>query len=228
MNDPIDYVDPLGLREDMPGQCPQVTIDGNPVYDDFGGCAVGGWLVRAILSMDAGAICPDGGCSQIQWNAATGQWQQWVPPMISSIDDGVHLDIGYWIPYDTNLTSNSSIDWGGLWLQTRVFFQALANNWHYVLQHDCAARFVQRVAGDYVPGAPSTDDLVRQGSAATATTYQMAKGLTVPMRSSIYRGILTGGEKLAGWVAVGEFIHSEWNSLKEEVQEVKEGACQAW
>jgi RHS repeat-associated protein len=126
-------------------------------------------------------------------------------------------------------TPNSGGQGSTLWLQTKVLYQALRKNWNDVLQHDCAVGFVQRVANDYVPtGAPSTDDLLRQGSAAAATTYQMAQGLTVPMRSSIYRGILSGGEKLAGWVTVGEFIHSEWNSLKEEVQAVKEGTCQGW
>lgn len=76
-NNPMTYIDPLGLREDMPGQCPQVSIDGNPVYDDFGGCAVGGWLVRAILSMDAGAMCPDGNCNLIR-QGPDGNWQIYV------------------------------------------------------------------------------------------------------------------------------------------------------
>ena len=32
-NSPMNYVDPQGLREDMPGQRPQVSIDGVAVYD---------------------------------------------------------------------------------------------------------------------------------------------------------------------------------------------------
>ncbi len=116
------------------------------------------------------------------------------------------------------------------WLQTKVFFQALGNNWNYVLQHDCAARFVQRIAGDYMSGAgaPSADDVIRKGSDTAAIAYQTTKGLVVPLRSSIFRGILSTGEKWSGLVAVGEFIHSEGKSLKEEVEEVNTGACQAW
>ncbi|PYU09185.1 MAG: hypothetical protein DMG37_24100 [Acidobacteria bacterium] len=66
-NNALNHIDPLGLREDMPGQCPHVSIDGVSVDDSWdGGCAVGGWFVRAILSMDAGAICPDGNCNLVR------------------------------------------------------------------------------------------------------------------------------------------------------------------
>src|SRR2546421_12167187 len=74
-NSPMNYVDPQGLREDMPGQRPQVSIDGVAVYDSWdGGCAAGGWFARAILSMDAGAICP-GDCSLVR-QGADGQFYQ--------------------------------------------------------------------------------------------------------------------------------------------------------
>jgi hypothetical protein len=83
-------------------------------------------------------------------------------------------------------------------------------------------------AGSILPNLPpgsGVDDMIRQGEQATAVGYQMSKGLTTPLRSSVYRGILEGAENGAGVIAAADYYNQAANGLITEVKSVANGSC---
>jgi hypothetical protein len=98
-----------------------------------------------------------------------------------------------------------------IWLQTKLFFQALGRNFVDEFKDGgCVNTFLNGLSEggsshlipDLPPGS-GIDDAIRTGSQAAATTYAINQGFTVPLRSSIYRGILASGETAAaGFLAV--------------------------
>jgi hypothetical protein len=64
--------------------------------------------------------------------------------------------------------------------------------------------------------AAGPDDAIRQGGVVVAGAYSMSQGLTVPLRSSIYRGILDFGEGVTtGLLAVDLFTKAGTGALVE-------------
>ena len=183
-NNPLNAVDPLGLREDMTGQCPQVTIDGDPLYDSFGGCT-GGWFVRALLSMQAGIICPDNNCSQIRWNAGAGQWEQWVPPLTWTTGDNVtgyiiHQIIGGWETVGTvSDNSSSGSDW--------ILWGYDVNTFVHGVLHGVRQPGQSFTACFYNNANETTGGTIGKIGAAAAALAPFAAAASIPVKN-IYQG----------------------------------------
>ena len=75
-------------------------------------------------------------------------------------------------------------------------------------QHGCFAVFADAAdKGGILPGAApggGVDDAVRGAGGALALSYQMYKILTVPLRSSIYRGILISSGRFATYLVLAD------------------------
>lgn len=106
-------------------------------------------------------------------------------------------------------------------LQTKVFLSALGNNFvDEFKQGGCVNTFLNAASeGGILPDSPpgaGPDDAIRQGGAAVAGAYAVSQGLTVPLRSSIYRGILDFSEGAAtGLVAIDLFAKAGTGALAE-------------
>lgn len=66
----------------------------------------------------------------------------------------------------------------------------------------------------------------QSGAYGAATAYAAERGLVVPMRSSVVRGILDIGEVAGEAIALGATIYDEGKALVNEVQSFQSGQCQ--
>lgn len=81
---------------------------------------------------------------------------------------------------------------------------------------------------DYFPdGGPGTepDSLVKQTGTIAAAQYAVERGLSVPQRSSIYRGILESTETAAASVFVADVYVREYQGFKAEISSHRSGGC---
>jgi hypothetical protein len=65
----------------------------------------------------------------------------------------------------------------------------------------------------------------QSGAYTAATVYAFERGLTVPMRSSIVRGILDAGEFAGEAVALGATVYEEFGAFKNELISYARGEC---
>jgi RHS repeat-associated protein len=221
-NNPLNFVDPLGLYS--------CYIDG--VADDCN-------RAFRLLSGGAANLCSDPGCS----GGPTHPGGYFLPGGGTAIVHGecVGISIG---TYTSQNCETSGVDlFGGnssdsrAWTFTKAFFGNLASKqyWKSELgEGGCYAVFAEGfneggvshlTAGMDLPPGGGVDDMIRQGGAAAALTYQMSKGLTVPLRSSIYRGILSGSERLAGGAAAADFAARSGEGFAREVSAIRNGTC---
>jgi RHS repeat-associated protein len=209
-NNPMNYIDPLGLREDMPGQCPQVSIDGNPVYDDLGGCAVGGWLVRAILSMDAGALCPDGNCNLIR-QGPDGNWQIYVQqddPSLCATSAWICVGAtGQWTSVNLNSLSSGGggTFLGWTWDDWGVFGRTFLNGVvHGVRQPGqsfsaCWDQNVRETTGGTVDPSKLTNQAIVLAQATAATLASISPSGALAGATGATSGVTINGLDMAAW-----------------------------
>jgi hypothetical protein len=124
------------------------------------------------------------------------------------------------------------------WLQTKVFFQALGRNFiDEFKEGGCVNVFGQAFSEggsshilnalklpDLPPGV-GPDDILREGGKAAATIYAMNQALTVPLRSSIYRGILSGAETGAAYFVAGDLFLKAVEGVVAEGKAIANGTC---
>jgi hypothetical protein len=81
---------------------------------------------------------------------------------------------------------------------------------------------------DNLDGGPGTgpDDVIKQAGAIAAAQYVVNQGLAVPLRSSIYRGILSGTETAASSFILGDTYYRIGQGFYAEYSAFKAGACQ--
>jgi RHS repeat-associated protein len=75
------------------------------------------------------------------------------------------------------------------------------------------------------PTGQGVEDGVRAAAGARAIQHIVSRGLVVPLRSSIVRGILATGEVVADVVIFVPVIYAESVGLKEEVKSLRAGTC---
>ena len=75
------------------------------------------------------------------------------------------------------------------------------------------------------PAGFNTDDAAKAATAAAATKHIVERGLVVPLRSSIVRGILAFGEFAADAVLALPTIYQESVGVKAEYDARKAGTC---
>jgi hypothetical protein len=113
------------------------------------------------------------------------------------------------------------------------FFQALGRNFVdefkeggcvNVFGHAFSEGGLSHIIPD-LPAGSGVDDAFRTAGQAAATAYAMNQGLTVPLRSSIYRGILARTESAAaGVVALDFFSRAAEGAIKEGIA-IAKGDC---
>ena len=90
-----------------------------------------------------------------------------------------------------------------------------------------ASKWVGHPSGvlpDLPPGY-GVDDFIKAGGKSAAAAYAINRGLIVPLRSSIYRGILEGTETVAsGTLAVDFFVRTVQGAWA-EAKAIRSGTC---
>ena len=126
---------------------------------------------------------------------------------------------------------------GGSWLGTfplRAYVFAHSMGRFFVdefKQGGCANTFFEGVEqadilGPVLGGSPGFGETAIKGQAATvAARYAAGRALTVPLRSSVVRGILETGEEAAGAFGPGYLVGQELWGLGREGQAMYEGTC---
>lgn len=116
-------------------------------------------------------------------------------------------------------------------LQTKVFLSALGNNFANEFKpNGCFAQFANELAtgqaADASPPGAGPEDVIRTAGQAGAATYVVTQGLSYPLKSSVFRGILGLTEDLAGAAAIVPLIKNELTSGYHEMQSLAAGTCQ--
>lgn len=93
----------------------------------------------------------------------------------------------------------------------------------------CGRAFLDAFAegGLFPDGGPGTepDSLIKQAGGIAAAQYAVNQGLVVPLRSSIYRGILEGTETAASGAVLADVYIREAQGFSAEYSAFKAGAC---
>ena len=119
------------------------------------------------------------------------------------------------------------------WLVARVYFEGLGRNFvDEFKQGGCVNVFGQAFneggSSHLIPDLPAghgVDDAIRTVGQAGAATYAMNRALTVPLRSSVYRGYLEFSETAAAWVLVLDFFSRAVEGAKAEYDAFKSAEC---
>ena len=117
------------------------------------------------------------------------------------------------------------------WLQTKVFFQALGRNFVDEFKPGgCVAAFAEGAdkadfLGAIPPGQPIIEDAIKGTAATVAANYAATQALTVPLRSSVVRGILATGETAAAYVAPVYLLGLTVSGAIAEGKAIVNGTC---
>jgi RHS repeat-associated protein len=117
------------------------------------------------------------------------------------------------------------------WLQTKVFFQALGRNFVDEFKPGgCVAAFAEGAdkadfLGAIPPGQPFIEDAIKGTAATVAANYAATQALTVPLRSSVVRGILATGETAAAYVAPVYLLGLTVSGAIAEGKAIVNGTC---
>ena len=117
------------------------------------------------------------------------------------------------------------------WLQTKVFFQALGRNFIDEFKPGgCVAAFAEGAdkadfLGAIPPGQPIIEDAIKGTAATVAANYAATQALTVPLRSSVVRGILATGETAAAYVAPVYLLGLTVSGAIAEGKAIVNGTC---
>ncbi len=114
------------------------------------------------------------------------------------------------------------------WLQAKVFVSTLGNNFANEFKpNGCFAQFANELAGagGSPPGA-GPEDVIRTVGQAGAASYVVTQGLSYPLKSSIYRGILGTTEDLAAGAAIVPVDYEVGKAFIGEMQSLAAGTCQ--
>lgn len=143
------------------------------------------------------------------------------------------MGAGQWATVDPTMLPNLGNSWtgsGGYIDQAKAFFSTLGHNFMDEFKRGgCVNEFftedLPSREEDLVAPGPKEEDIVSTGGNALAFTYAATRGLVVPLRSSIYRGILGGTETLAGAAPMGIPVIQEFRALVDEVSSFRQGTC---
>jgi RHS repeat-associated protein len=154
----------------------------------------------------------------------------WAPYIPGDASDGGPSEDGY------GIIPSPTVDQGGggggtTWLQTKVFFQALGRNFIDEFKPGgCVAAFTEGAdkadfLGAIPPGQPIIEDAIKGTAATVAANYAATQALTVPLRSSVVRGILATGETAAAYVAPVYLLGLTVSGAIAEGKAIVNGTC---
>jgi RHS repeat-associated protein len=241
-NNPTTFIDPSGLVDIMAamaffaggggglfGMCTQDAVMSNCQTNAF---LVGG---GAATLCPTGACVPtmvqvsNGGTLYLQPGGSSGQWGGC--GSVTGGDGQYQMYCSYWFPAggsDLSALGGSSQP-NIYYLQAKVFLTGLARNAVSEFQSGgCVAQFFGELSpAGTISGQDAAIDSTAQAAAyVSASAYAAEAGLTVPMRSSVVRGILNAGEVGGAAVALGLTIADELGALKNELVSYANGECQ--
>ena len=243
LNNPTSLTDPLGLQQCKPGQAcppphppactnmdcvseyyghelyPGMSDANNPLYS--GECTIDGVTsscAQAIgLLMSGSAVLmpgpgyvPAGG--DYRGSGCARQGDNVVCP-----------------PYDVQLGADAleqpSIP--TVVLQTRVFVSTLGQNFiDEFKKGGCFNQFLDEIAtGDHSPPGAAPEDVVRSTGENAAAVYALSRGLSYPLKSSVFRGILNLTDTAAGAVALVPADYSLGKGFINEMRSYLSGGC---
>jgi hypothetical protein len=207
-----------------------------------------------LVDLGWAAVCPASGCLGLRFGA-DNQFHKWAEVAtavlstrlsgcepsdevegIASTCNGatiVMLTFHHFVDVAIGQTDNSgNSSWA--WTFTKTFFSNLVSKKFYkeeLGEGGCLAAFGEGfekadILAPVLNGSPGFAETAIKGQAATlAARYAANQGLTVPLRSSVVRGILEKGETGAGAFAIGYFdVQAAWGVGK-ELQAAASGAC---
>jgi RHS repeat-associated protein len=119
---------------------------------------------------------------------------------------------------------------GTVKLEAAVFAQGTVRNFaDEFKQGGCVSDFLNSLAGGAgsgpSPAGPQPEDLVRATGTDLAFSYAAANVLAYPLRSSAYRGILSGTETAAGAVSAAFLDLALGTALRRELEDLSSGVC---
>ncbi len=253
-NNPTNLVDPSGLRgcdKDDPG-CNAEMRDAifallachTWCSDDAVQCYANGFasscgMVSSLLQQGLAGFCPNNDCSKIQ-TGQNGQFQIYettpytnpdCPP--ATICVGIE---GHWVTVNFVIMGGAS---GGgnsswAWTFTKTFVSNFFSPSFYkqeLSEGGCLAAFGEGfdradILGAALNGSPGIAETAIKGQAATvAARYAAGKALTVPLRSSVVRGILGAGGAGATYFAPVYLEAQGLYGVINEAHAAATGAC---
>jgi hypothetical protein len=111
----------------------------------------------------------------------------------------------------------------------KTFFKTAVNPLPELREGGCGRAFLDAFAegGLFPDGGPGTepDSVIKQAGGIAAAQYVVNQGLVVPLRSSIYRGILEGTETAASGAVLADVYTREAQGFSAEYSAFKAGAC---
>jgi hypothetical protein len=228
-NNPTGATDPLGLEDDLV----PCVVDGIQME-----CS-GGWI-SSMVSTGVALVCGHD-CHNYR-TGPNGNWQHFE----QGHDPNATCDTGDITPAPGSVCTGVK----GHWQDVNVLFSSANNSWSF-LRHDstwwktflkeavdirpelreggCGKVFLDAfVEGGLFPdGGPGTepDALIKQGGSLIAAQYAVDRGLVVPLRSSVFRGILEGTETAASGAVVADIYTREAQGFSAEYSAFKAGEC---
>ena len=111
----------------------------------------------------------------------------------------------------------------------KTFFKTAVNPLPELREGGCGRAFLDAFSegGLFPDGGPGTepDSLIKQAGGIAAAQYAVNQGLVVPLRSSIYRGILEGTETAASGAVLADVYTREAQGFSAEYSAFKAGSC---
>jgi RHS repeat-associated protein len=235
-NNPISRIDPLGLDwyDNLPGwNAPTAVgvwgVSVDPSTFQFSFLTPGALTIYAQGSATMPTVSPDSGpdtsglldlmIGQSNCGALEGCGSDPVPPRRCQFG-AMHL-----------ADCRSKLKQPNIhYLQAKVFLTGLGRNFvNEFKEGGCVRTFFDAVSdGGILPDAPpgyGLDDLTREGGKQLAATYAITRVLTVPLRSSIYRGILETTETAASGALTVDFAVRVVQGVAAERRAYINGAC---
>jgi RHS repeat-associated protein len=242
-SNPLSLTDPLGQEP-----CPEVWSSegwqGNNYPGSNGSASCGGGAVTIdsngdplssyITAGEAAYANPlniqflnQSGLSQQGTWTIGGMSYSWMPGQFAQNGGLIHLTTGYWTAAGA-ATSPVFYQLGTWKLQTKVFVSTLGQNFVDEFKSGgCVDQFLTDLTGEGPePLGAAPEDVVRSVGQNAAAVYALSRGLVVPLRSSVYRGILSGTETWAGYAAMVPFDISAGKAFINEMLSMGRGGCQ--
>lgn len=235
-NNPLAYVDPSGMHLCAPNN--SAPANSPSCFHGTGGLQ----LPQGDYPVNAGTGISIGPLNYVSFSTTT-----WVPDpssyflgFMTEAPTDFFAASGTYVVDVSLVTLNmpggpiTTPSYGGggstAWLQTKVFVQAVARNFANEFKpNGCFVQFLNEAFNpfDSVSGQDQAIKSVAQsGAYSTALVYAANKGLVVPMRSSVVRGILGLGEAAGEFFALAPTVYEEGKALVNEVQSLNNGECQ--
>jgi hypothetical protein len=151
---------------------------------------------------------------------------------------GEAVSVTIYIPggWSETVIGNGFDLFGGIdWTWWKTFLKEAVNPLPELQEGGCGKVFIDAftnggvvsAVSDNLDGGPGTgpDDFIKQVGTIAAAQYAVDSGLAIPLRSSVYRGILEGTETAASSFVVADVYTREYQGFSAEISAYRAGGC---